>query len=319
MTSPESPAGARRRVRFALREARERLGFTQAQVAEEMEWSTSKVIRIESGEVTISPNDLRPLLAYLEITDKAEVERHIQDARNSRRRRMWWDEPAVRAHLTPPSRQLIQYEHEAIAIRYFTSFIIPGTLQTAGYARATLDGYTNELAQADIDLRVQTRIRRRAELFARRNRAQIFLLLDESVLKRRAGDARITGEQLLDLLAVAREYPEVLIRVLPYTADAPLPMFGQYDILTLPGDQGEDAVLYRESYVTDELVEDPWNVSRHREIFDKYWEASLDESTSAGLIAASAKNLIESAPSPAPKPAGAGRSSPPSRSRRRTS
>ena len=113
MTSPESPAGARRRVRLALREARERLGYTQAQVAEEMEWSTSKVIRIESGEVTISPNDLKPLLTYLKFADKAESDRLLNDARNSRRRQMWWDEPRVRSHLTPPSRQLIQYEHEA--------------------------------------------------------------------------------------------------------------------------------------------------------------------------------------------------------------
>ena len=238
MTSPESPAGARRRVRLALREARERLGYTQAQVAEEMEWSTSKVIRIESGEVTISPNDLKPLLAYLRFADKAEIDRLVQDARNSRRRQMWWDEPGVRAHLTPPSRQLIQYEHEATAIRHFTSFIIPGTLQTPAYARATLNGHIGELAEADIEVRLQTRKRRRTELFARRDFPQILLLLDESVLKRRAGDARTTGEQLLDLVRVARERSEILVRVLPYVADAPLPMFGQYDILTLPSDKG---------------------------------------------------------------------------------
>lgn len=318
MSSQESPAGARRRVRLALREARERLAFTQAQVAEEMEWSTSKVIRIESGEVTISPNDLRPLLAYLKITDKAEVDRHLQDARISRRRQMWWDEPTVRNHLTGPSRQLIQYEHESTAIRHFTSFIIPGPLQTPAYARATLNGHIGELADEDIEVRLQTRMRRRTELFARRDFPQILLLLDESVLKRRAGDARTTGEQLLDLLRVARERPEILVRVLPYTADAPLPMFGQYDILTLPGDKpGENAVLYRESYLNDELVEDPWNISRHREIFDKYWEASLNEPASAELIAESAQDLLDSAPPAAAPPAGANRTSAPSRPRRR--
>ena len=130
MTSPESPAGARRRVRLALREARLAKGETQGQVAEAMEWSQSKVIRIESGEVTISPNDLRPLLAHLGITDKATADKLVQDARASRRRAMWWDEQRVREHLTQPSRQLIQYEREAVAVRHFSNIMIPGALQT---------------------------------------------------------------------------------------------------------------------------------------------------------------------------------------------
>ena len=78
MTTPpsaESPAVARRRLRLALRRAREEKGFTQHQVAEEMEWSISKVMRIESGEVTVSVNDTRSLLTYLGITDSDEVSR----------------------------------------------------------------------------------------------------------------------------------------------------------------------------------------------------------------------------------------------------
>lgn len=68
-----SPAVARRRVRLALREAREAAVHTQSEVAEEMEWSLSKVIRIENGDVSITPNDLRPLLAFLEVRDKELV------------------------------------------------------------------------------------------------------------------------------------------------------------------------------------------------------------------------------------------------------
>ena len=74
MAAGDLPAVARRRVRMALREAREKRDLTQSQVAEAMEWSLSKVMRIESGEVTIAPNDLRFLLAYLGITDRARVD-----------------------------------------------------------------------------------------------------------------------------------------------------------------------------------------------------------------------------------------------------
>ena len=65
MAEGDSPTVARRRVRLAIREAREPHNLTQQQVAEQMEWSLSKVIRIESGEVSISVNDLRPLLPFL--------------------------------------------------------------------------------------------------------------------------------------------------------------------------------------------------------------------------------------------------------------
>ena len=55
MAVGDSPTIARRRVRLALREARERADHTQFQVAAEMEWSLSKVIRNEIG------GDLRSL------------------------------------------------------------------------------------------------------------------------------------------------------------------------------------------------------------------------------------------------------------------
>jgi transcriptional regulator with XRE-family HTH domain len=325
MTSPESPAGARRRVRLALREARLAKGETQGQVAEAMEWSQSKVIRIESGEVTISPNDLRPLLAHLGITDKATVDKLVQDARASRRRAMWWDEPRVREHLTPPSRQLIQYEREAVAVRHFTNIAIPGALQTMATSKSILSGHHDGLTEDQIAVRLETRARRRAELLARRDFPATFLLLEESVLKRRIGDARTTGEQLLDLLKLSREKP-VSIRVLPYTADAPLPMIGPFDILTLAG-SGSNEVLYRESHLSDEIVEDPASVARHRALFDTWWEAALDEPTSAQMVEQSAKEFMEAStasgspqPVSAPPQARAARSAKatgrPSRSRR---
>jgi transcriptional regulator with XRE-family HTH domain len=324
MSSPESPAGARRRVRLALREARLARNLTQAQVAEEMEWSTSKVIRIESGEVTISPNDLRPLLGFLEITEPDRVARLVEDARTSRRRHAWWDEFQV--HLTLASRQLIQYEMEATAIRYFTNIMIPGPLQVPSYSRAILVGHHEELDQKVIDARLETRRKRRNELLGRRDFPDIFLLLDESVLKRRIGNARTTSEQLADLLELRRRWPtKFRVRVLPYAAEAPLPVMGPFDILTLPdepdahsdGDTGRttNEVMYRESHLFDEIVEDKANtgdekagdrperaaekanVARHHRIFQTWWDAALDEAASADLIAASVKELVESDPS----------------------
>jgi transcriptional regulator with XRE-family HTH domain len=327
MTSPESPAGARRRVRLVLRAARESLGLTQAHVAEEMEWSTSKVIRIESGEVSISQYDLRPLLALLGITDKAEVDRLIQDAKSARRRQAWWDEVEIRTHLTSASRQLIQYENEAVAIRHFATALVPGPLQTQAYAEAILDAFAEFTVDDEADaeavlaaetrrrVRTESRQRRRKELLARRDFPAILLLFDESVLKRRVGSAQTTGEQLLDLLRLAEEHKKMMIRLLPHNAEGPLPppSFGPYDILQLPG-ANEDAVLYRESHLIDEIEEERANVARHREMFDQYWEVSHDESTSADLIAQSAKEFLQSPPKSGTAAAGPAKRAPRRRS-----
>jgi transcriptional regulator with XRE-family HTH domain len=266
MASGDQPAVARRRVRIALREAREEKGLTQGQVADAMEWSLSKVMRIESGEVTIALNDLRFLLGYLEITDRSRVEGLLQDAKTSRRRQMWWDEPRLRE------------------------------LQTPAYAEAILGRFRDELSEDDIKVRLEVRLRRRNDLLARKPRPDILLLLDESVLHRSLGGKQVMEEQLSDLLRLARE-KRVLPRVVPFTLDAPIPMLGSYDLLDLGGGGG---VMYRESSTVDEIVEDTAKIQPHREIFEQLWAAAHDEATSVRLI----EERVKSTRSPARKSPG---------------
>jgi transcriptional regulator with XRE-family HTH domain len=281
MAADVSPLAARRRVRQALREAREAKGLTQGQIAEAMEWSLSKVMRIEGGEVTIAPNDLRPLLAYLDLTDQSRVEALLEDSRLSRRRRpTWWEEPSIRDHLTPAMRKLIGFEADAAAVRYYYGMIIPGRLQTRAYAQAILDYYRTELNDEGVRLRVDARMRRREELLAQDPRPDILLLLDESVLYRQLGDDSLVAEQLLDLLGLI-EMNRVVVRVVPFNVKAPPPLFGSFEILDLGGG---DAVMYRESSVSDEIVEDSAKIRSHRKVFEQLWNAAYSEAESARLL-----------------------------------
>src|SRR6266545_966104 len=143
----ESPAVARRRVRLALRAARKAKGLTQTQVADAMDWSLSKVMRIESGEVNVSVSDLRVLLPYLDLADSDEAQRLIEDAKIARRERYSVD-PLYREHLSPALLQLMQFEQEATEIRYFHPLLVPGlhggradrpagSVRRAGHGRRT--------------------------------------------------------------------------------------------------------------------------------------------------------------------------------------
>src|SRR5689334_20164040 len=141
----ESPLIARRRVRLALREAREALSFTQSEVAEAMEWSLSKVIRIENGDVSISPNDLRPLLSYLKIKDRTQISALIGDAKIARMRQhvAWWQDAAFR-DISPQLRQFFEYESVAVTIRTFNIWNFPGALQLPEYSRALTGPFADE-------------------------------------------------------------------------------------------------------------------------------------------------------------------------------
>ena len=90
MTPAQDAAVQRRRLRTELRRARASAGFTQRDVAEAMDWSLSKLIRIESGSVGISTTDLKALLQHYGIVDPAEVDRFRGLARAGREQRAWW-------------------------------------------------------------------------------------------------------------------------------------------------------------------------------------------------------------------------------------
>lgn len=290
MASSDSPAVARRRVRLAVRRAREAKAITQSDVAEAMEWSLSKVMRIESGEVTISQNDLRPLLTYLGIKDRTQVESLVASAKVSKQRKQWWEAPPYRELLTPSMVQLMGLELAASEIRYFYPLIVPGRLQTPAYARAVLETFGGELPEEAIEARLKLRELRR-QSFLSAQQTDVFVVLDESVLLRQVGGAHVLRDQLEHLLTLIGDQ-RIAVRIIPFVEQAPIPMLATYEIVYL-ADGGEDAaVLHRESDLLDEIVEDKEKIKRHRDIFDRIWNGAYDETTSAGLIKDHATALV---------------------------
>ncbi len=298
MSSGDSPAVARRRLRLALRRSREAQELTQGQVAEALDWSLSKVQRIESGEVSVSSTDLRALLQTLGVTDRDTVDLLAQDARTSRRRgRSWWDEPRYRAQLTAATLQLLQFESQATTIRFFSPTMIPGVLQTPRYADAVLEVWNRdlgELSDEQREVRLEVRMRRHDQVFGRGGDGSgsplvYRLMLDESVLVREVGGPEVMAEQLEHLLAAIRQ-DKVSLRVLPLAKAAVIAMLGPFVILDL--DTEEDSVLYRESWLRDEVVQTPEALTRHRWMFDEMWRVCHPVEKSIRLVEARVAALL---------------------------
>ena len=285
MAAGDSPTVARRRVRLALREAREAAELTQLHVAEAMEWSLSKVIRIESGEVSIAPNDLRPLLGHLGIKDRARVEQLLSDAKTARtrQRQSWWQAPAYREYLSLPLLRLIEFESEAVAIRYFGLYVIPGPLQIPEYAQALTRRWDEELSEDEIRYRVEARRLRRETILARLDTLRMWVLLDEAVLMRPIGGNDVFAAQLQELLRLSQK-ESTTIRMVPFSVEAALSNNAAFDLLYLGADDDENAVMYRETGVSDEIVEDRIMATRHRARYEKLWQAAMDEADTADFI-----------------------------------
>jgi transcriptional regulator with XRE-family HTH domain len=79
---------AQRKVLWTeLRHERRVARLTQKEVARAMDWSPSKVFRIETGAVGISTTDLRALLSFYNIKDERQTEELVDLARAARSRK----------------------------------------------------------------------------------------------------------------------------------------------------------------------------------------------------------------------------------------
>jgi transcriptional regulator with XRE-family HTH domain len=278
-----SPTVARLRVRLALREARERAALTQHDVAEAMEWALSKVVRIERGDVSVAPNDLRPLLAFLDVGDPGTVAGLLALAKiaRTRQRAAWHQRPEFREHLTNAMRRHIEYEAEASEIRYYQAFYMPGPLQIPAYAQAGLDRYADDDIPSETRrLRAAAREHRRQTLLSRIAAGlRVYALLDESVLHRPLGGPAVFRDQLRQMYELAAA-GKVRMRMIPFVFDSAVTNNATFDLLTLPAaevDRAESTeVLYRETALHDEIVEGDW-VGRHRDRFDRVWRAAMTE------------------------------------------
>jgi transcriptional regulator with XRE-family HTH domain len=292
MAEAVSPTVARRRVRLALREAREASKLTQQQVADQMDWSLSKVIRIENGDVTIAPNDLRPLLGYLGVKDKSIISALLIDAKvaRTRQRQAWYQKPQMREILSDSYRKLIEYEAEATAIRYFSIYFIPGPLQLPGYVEAMYELWVDEIPDKNIEGLREAREQRRDTLLSRAGSVELFVLLDESVLMRPVGGTRVFLDQLRELHRLATS-GLIKLKMVPFALDVPITNNASFDLLSLDANDAEGMLLYHENGLTDEVIEAESSTRRHRARYDKVWEEAVSESDTIDFVMARIRTL----------------------------
>jgi transcriptional regulator with XRE-family HTH domain len=284
MAGSESPLTHRRRLRNELRAARVETGLTQEQAAAAMEWSLSKMNRIEKAKTGISATDLRALLPLYNITGRDRTEELLALARASRQPG-WWQ---AYADVAPSTLlQLIDYETAATIIRQFEPMVVPGILQTDGYARSVLGASYG--AGPPVERLVDLRARRRGLLVG--GGAPTFaFVLDESVIRRLAGGPSIMADQLRHLVSLAGR-PNVTIQVVPFAAGSHPGTRGAVKIIEFDGDPDE-SVAFLEGLPGDVITDDPAEVSAYSGIFTRVAQAALGPADSAVFLREAAGEMV---------------------------
>lgn len=280
------PTVGRRKLRTAIRRAREAAGLTQDQVAAAMDWSLSKLIRIESGYVSISTNDIKALLNHYEVRDPSQVAELVQLAKVSRQR-AWWSQ--YRDSVPPAYYSYIGLEAEAASLYFYQSVGMPGLLQTEAYAQAMLRTVIPRLTDStEAQASVALRMRRQREVLERTDPPQIDVVLDEATLHRQTGGPPVIREQLRHLVDLARA-GRTTIRVLPFTSTIYTPL-GQFVVLRFGG-AGEHDVVYLESTGVEDVLDHPEAVDAHLKTFEGLRQAALDPAASLARIEQLAESL----------------------------
>jgi transcriptional regulator with XRE-family HTH domain len=277
MAAEHSPTVRRRRLALELRRLREAARLTCEEVAEHLECSTSKVSRIETGRVSVSPRDVRDMLNLYGVSAEQGASL-VQLARDSRQKG-WWH--AYSDTIQPQFATYIGLESAASEIRIYEVTLIPGLLQTEDYARtviaAGIVGGDHDGIERSVEL-----LMARQPVLTGEDPPRLWAVLDEAALRRTVGGAGLMRLQLEHLLDLSR-LPNVVIQVIPFGAGAHPAMGRPFVILAFP-ERADPDVVYLEDLTSALYVEDVDEVDRYNMFFNHLRATALSFEDSATRI-----------------------------------
>ena len=210
--SPSSSAqAARESVAWRLRDLRKGAGLTVTELADRCGWHHAKTSRIENARTAPSAKDIRLWCRAAQAEDQADD--LIVQSLNAESMYSEWRHQ-VRNGLKQLQDSWVQFFHETRLFRVYSSTLVPGLLQTEGYAAAVLRIVADfrELPFDDSAEAARARVERSRVIHEPGHR--FVLIIEESVLRYQIGNADAMAAQLGYLLT-AGALPAVSLGIIP--------------------------------------------------------------------------------------------------------
>ncbi|MDT0458757.1 helix-turn-helix transcriptional regulator [Streptomyces sp. DSM 41527] len=277
-----SPTARRRRLAIELKKLREDHGLTCNQVGESLDWSGSKVNRMETGQGRVQPSDIDALCRFYNTAD--ELRELLKDLAKHSKMRGWWH--AYGSAVPTWFSVYVGLEQAACSLRTYEAEFVPGLLQTADYARE-LHRATAQPSPDDVEQMIAVRMERQALLTAPQA-PDLWAILHESVLRHAIGNREVMQAQFERLLKMA-QLKNVTVQVLPFGSGS-YPATGAYTMLGFPEQEDPD-IVYRDGLTDAVYLEQPSDIAQYAKAFDNLRALSLSPQQSSALITEAMQGL----------------------------
>ncbi|MFJ4921066.1 Scr1 family TA system antitoxin-like transcriptional regulator [Streptomyces sp. NPDC088725] len=181
-------------------------------------------------------------------------------------------------------RPYVELEEAATKIRSFEAQVVPGLLQTEAYARAVFSARrpNRDIVEEQVTARLE-----RQRILKRDAPPELWIVLDEHVIRRRVGRVDTMAGQLEELITAA-ETPSTVLQIVPYDAGCHAGVGGPFSTLAL--DEGPD-VVYVEGFLQGQILAEPEHVKEAARAYDLLTAVALSPERSIDLIADALKEL----------------------------
>ncbi|MEU9193905.1 helix-turn-helix domain-containing protein [Streptomyces hundungensis] len=209
--SPSSAAqAAREQVAQQLRELRQDAGMSGSELASRCGWSHPKTYRIENARTPPSPEDIRRWCDACGAVGQAAG--LIAQSRNAESQYVEWRRKA-RAGLRYLQESYVQLYQATEVFRIYSPTLVPGLLQTEGYARAILSSNAQLLGLPDDAPQAAAARLERSRIIHEPGR-RFVMVIEEAVLEYRLGNTADMAAQLGYLLT-AGALPALSLGIVP--------------------------------------------------------------------------------------------------------
>ena len=275
----------RRRLGQELRRLREQTGLSGNQFAKRIGWHQTRVSKLELGQQFPTEDDIRAWSAAAGDTAATERLLALRDAAQMAYRtfrQQFRDAGGVAGR----QADIGAMEAMSAVIAEFQPAVIPGRLQTYGYAHDVLRLASGPRSWGETDDDIERAARTRVELQQKilyDNAKRIRVVVHEAALRIRYGPGETMAAQLDRLLSLAG-LPSLELGVIPF--DAVAPVLGLSGFIVY-----DDHLVIVETLTGEQQLSDQAEVSRYAGWFGLLCEAAVTGDDARALITSAASAL----------------------------